>query len=205
MVNNSQTVSVTAAPATSYVGVTNLGFQTPSPAVAIGNTLQWDFVGPGAHSATDNTSGLGLFPDTGLVSPVDFRTQVFHWSGDYTFTDTATGNTVKFDVLPQAAPATGSTSTVFTITWGDIAPPAGYGEDIQVEYPGTTTWVGVISKATGDVDDVHAEQGHRQVQVPCPAAQPDELERDRVYERRDDHGQLTLSGGSHRTDGASRC
>ncbi len=149
MVNNSQTVSVTPAPATSYVGVTNLGFQNPSPAVALGNTLQWDFVGPGAHSATDKTSGLGLFPDTGLVSPVDFRTQVFHWSGDYTFTDTATSHTVKFDALPQAAPATGSTSTVFTITYGDVPPPSGYGEDIQVEYPGTTSWVSVISKATG--------------------------------------------------------
>jgi uncharacterized repeat protein (TIGR01451 family) len=149
MVNNSQTVNVTAAPATSYVGITNLGFQAPSPAVAIGNTLQWDFIGPGSHSATDQTSGLGLFPDTGLVSPVAFRTQVFHSSGDYTFTDTATNNTIKFDVLPQAAPATGSVSTTFTITWADATPPAGYGEDIQVEYPGTTSWVGLFSKATG--------------------------------------------------------
>ena len=120
-------VTVTGAPATSYVGVTNLGFQSPSPAVAIGNTVQWDFLGPGAHSATDKTSGLGLFPDTGLVSPVDFRTQVFHWSGDYTFTDTATNNTLKFDVLPAATPATGSRRrTVFTVTLGGrpAVPPA---------------------------------------------------------------------------------
>jgi acid phosphatase type 7 len=149
MVASSRTVTVTAAAATSYVGVTNLGFQKPTPAVAIGNTLQWDFLGPGAHSATDLKSGLGLFPDTGLVSPVAFRTQLFHWSGDYTFTDTATSNTIKFDVLPRATPATGSTSTAFTITYADVAPPSGYGEDVQVQYPGSTSWASVVSKATG--------------------------------------------------------
>jgi hypothetical protein len=39
------------------------------------------------------------------------------------------------------SPASGSTSTAFTVTWASAPPPAGYAQDIQVEYPGTTTWV----------------------------------------------------------------
>jgi uncharacterized repeat protein (TIGR01451 family) len=148
MVVSNSVVSVTGAPATSYVGVTNVGFQAPTPAVAIGNTVQWDFLGPGSHSATDKTSGLGLFPDTGLVSPVAFRSQVFHWAGDYTFTDTATNNTLKFDVLPVATPATGSTSTTFTLTWADAPFPSGLAEDVQVEYPGSSTWVSLFKSTT---------------------------------------------------------
>jgi len=55
------------------VAVTNLGFLAPNPATKVGTTLQWSFVGPGSHSATDQTSGLGLFPDTGLHRPGGLR------------------------------------------------------------------------------------------------------------------------------------
>ncbi len=146
-VTSSKVVTVTAAANTSYVGVTATGFASPSPALAIGNALQWSFVGPGAHSATDKTTGLGLWPDTGLVSPVNVRTATFPSAGAYTFTDTATGNTIKLNVPMTASPSTGSTSTSFTLTWAASAPPAGYAEDVQVTYPGTSSWV-TLYKAT---------------------------------------------------------
>jgi uncharacterized repeat protein (TIGR01451 family) len=146
-VTNSKVVTVTGAPNTSYVAVTNLGFLAPNPAIKVGNTLQWSFVGPGSHSATDQTTGLGLFPDTGLVTPVAYRQTMFSAAGDYTFTDTATANTIKLDVGMTALPATGSTSTTYTLTWATAAPPAGYAEDIQVTYPGSSTWV-TLFKAT---------------------------------------------------------
>jgi uncharacterized repeat protein (TIGR01451 family) len=146
-VTNSNVVSVSAAPSTSYVGVTNVGFGSPSPSLAMGNVLQWSFVGPGSHSATDNTTGLGLFPDTGLVAPVAFRQATFPAAGAYTFTDTATANTIKLNVPMKASPSTGSVSTSFTLTWATAAPPAGYAEDVQVTYPGTSTWV-TLFKAT---------------------------------------------------------
>ena len=204
MVNNSQTVSVTPAPATSYVGVTNLGFQNPSPAVALGNTLQWDFVGPGAHSATDKTSGLGLFPDTGLVSPVDFRTQVFHWSGDYTFTDTTTEQHRQV----RCPSAGGARDRVDEHSLHDHVRRRAPALRLRRGHPGRVPGHDLVGERyqQGDrhVDDVHAEQGHRQVQVPCAAAEPHELERDGVHKRRDHHGQLNLRGGLHRTDGAGR-
>jgi hypothetical protein len=146
-VTSSKVVTVTGAPGTSYVGVTNLGFAAPAPSLAMGNTLQWSFVGPGQHSATDKSTGLGLWPDTGLVNPVDFRTAIFPAAGDYTFTDTATGNTIKLNVPMTASPSTGGTSTAFTLTWAASPPPAGYAEDVQVTYPGTSTWV-TLFKAT---------------------------------------------------------
>jgi hypothetical protein len=147
-VTNSKVVTVTGAPNTSYVAVTNLGFLAPNPATKVGTTLQWSFVGPGSHSATDQTSGLGLFPDTGLIAPVAYRQAVFSAAGDYTFTDTATSNTIKLDVGMKALPATGSTSTTYTLTWATAAPPAGYAEDVQVTYPGTSTWVTVFKSTT---------------------------------------------------------
>jgi uncharacterized repeat protein (TIGR01451 family) len=147
-VTNNRVVTVTAAPATSYVGITNSGFSSPSPSLAMGNTLQWSFLGPGQHSATDQTTGLGLWPDTGLVTPVDLRTAVFPAAGDYTFTDTATGHTIKLNVPMTVSPSTGSTSTSFTMTWASSPPPAGYAEDVQVTYPGTSTWVTLLKATT---------------------------------------------------------
>ena len=147
-VTNSKVVNVTAAPNTSYVGVTNTGFSTASPALVLGNTLQWSFVGPGSHSATDKTSGLGLFPDTGLVAPVAFRQATFPAAGLYTFTDTATSKTIKLTVPMTAKPATGSTTTTFALTWAAAPPPAGYSEDVQVMRPGTTTWASLFKATT---------------------------------------------------------
>jgi uncharacterized repeat protein (TIGR01451 family) len=147
-VTNSKTVTVTAAPNTSYVGVTNLGFGSVSPALALGGALQWSFVGPGSHSATDRTSGLGIFPDTGLVDPVAYRQTAFTAAGAYTFTDTATGKTIKVSLPMTAKPATGSTTTRFTLTWAAAAPPAGYSEDVQVQRPGSTSWVSLFKATT---------------------------------------------------------
>ncbi len=147
-ISTSKAVSVSAAANTSYVAVTNLGFAAPLPALAMGNTLQWSFIGPGSHSATDKTTGLGLFPDTGLVAPVAFRTAQLPAAGDYTFTDTATTDTIKLNVPMTALPATGSVSTSFTLKWAAAPPPSGYAEDVQVEYPGTTTWVSLFKGTT---------------------------------------------------------
>ena len=147
-VTTSKVVNVTAAPNTSYVGVTNTGFSAASPALTLGSTLQWSFVGPGSHSATDKTSGLGIFPDTGLVAPVAFRQATFPAGGAYTFTDTATSRTIKLTVPMTAKPATGSTTTAFTLTWAAAPPPAGYSEDVQVMRPGTTTWASLFKATT---------------------------------------------------------
>jgi uncharacterized repeat protein (TIGR01451 family) len=147
-VTNSKVVNVTAAPSTSYVGVANTGFSTASPALALDSTLQWSFVGPGSHSATDKTSGLGIFPDTGLVAPVAFRQMTFPAGGACTFTDMATSKTIKLTVPMTAKPATGSTTTTFTLTWAAAAPPAGYSEDVQVMRPGTTTWASLFKATT---------------------------------------------------------
>ncbi len=147
-VTSSKVVDVTAAPNTSYVGVTNAGFGSAAPALRMGGVLQWSFVGPGSHSATDTTSGLGIFPDTGLVAPVAYRQTTFPSAGAYTFTDTATAGKIKLTVPMTATPATGSRTTTFTLTWAAAAPPSGYSEDVQVQRPGSTSWVTLFKAAT---------------------------------------------------------
>src|SRR5262249_59317875 len=99
-------------------------------------------------SATDKTSGLGIFPDTGLVAPVAFRQATFTAAGAYTFTDTATAKTIKLTVPMTATPATGTKTTKFTLTWAAAAPPAGYSEDVQVDPPGTTSWTSIFKATT---------------------------------------------------------
>jgi uncharacterized repeat protein (TIGR01451 family) len=145
-VTKSQSVTVTPAPGTSYASVSNSGFGAPAPAVSMGSVLQWSFVGPGSHSATDST-GMGLFPDTGPITPVAFAQMTFQAAGVYDFTDTVGGFTTKVKVPMTATPATGSVSTPFTLRWAAAAPPSGYVEDVQVIYPGTTAWVS-LAKAT---------------------------------------------------------
>jgi uncharacterized repeat protein (TIGR01451 family) len=147
-VTSSKVVNVTAAPNTSYVAVTNTGFGSASPALRMGGVLQWSFVGPGSHSATDTTSGLGIFPDTGLVAPVAYRQTTFPSAGAYTFTDTATARKTKLTVPMTVTPATGSRTTTFTLTWAAAAPPSGYSEDVQVQRPGSTTWVSIFKATT---------------------------------------------------------
>jgi uncharacterized repeat protein (TIGR01451 family) len=147
-VTNSKVVNVTAAPETSYVGVTNVGFGSASPALRMGGVLQWSFVGPGSHSANDTTSGLGIFPDTGLVAPVAYRQTTFPSAGAYTFTDTATAKTIKLNVPMTVTPASGSRTTKFTLTWAATAPPSGYSEDVQVQRPGSTSWVSLFKAST---------------------------------------------------------
>jgi hypothetical protein len=137
---------VTPAPGTSYASVSDSGFGTPAPAVSMGSVLQWSFVGPGSHSATDST-GMGLFPDTGPITPVAFAQMTFQAAGVYDFTDTVGGFTTKVKVPMTATPATGSVLTPFTLRWAAAPPPSGYVEDVQVIYPGTTAWVS-LAKAT---------------------------------------------------------
>lgn len=145
-VTKSQSVTVTPAAGTSYVSVSDSGFGAPAPAMSMGSVLQWSFVGSGSHSATDST-GIGLFPDTGPVTPVAFAQMTFQAAGVYDFNDTVSGFTTKVKVPMTATPATGSVSTPFTLTWAAAPPPGGYVEDVQVIYPGTTAWVS-LSKGT---------------------------------------------------------
>ena len=189
-VTNSKVVNVTAAPSTSYVGITNLGFGSASPAPAMGGVLQWGFVGPGSHSATDKTSGLGMFPDTGLVAPVAFRQTTFPAAGAYTFTDTASAKTIKLERADDGhARDWVEDDEVHADVGGRGAPGRLLGGR-----PGAGARLVVVDVALqGEhrhVRDVYAHQGHRDVQVPLPLPAHDRHRRVRLHDGRHHQGQL---------------
>ena len=105
-----------------------------------GVTQLFSFAGPSTHSVTD-ASGMGLF-DSGAKAPGALFGVTIPGAGSYayrcTITPTMTGS-VKAGVT--ATPATGKTTTVFTLTWSAGAPPSGFGFDVQVKRPGSSTWV----------------------------------------------------------------
>lgn len=130
---------------TVYVTVNDAGFAPATATSPQGGTVQWNLLGTVPHSATDS-SGMGLF-DSGAQSPGGSFQYVFEAAGVYPVIDTPTGHTGKISV-PMTAPATAATGVPFTVTWAAAAPPAGFAEDVQVQKPGSTTWVTWLSTQT---------------------------------------------------------
>src|SRR5262249_10579231 len=79
------TTVVRRAPNTTYVSVTDSGFSPASVSIQFGSTVQWNFLGPGTHSAADGT-GMGLY-DSGEVQPVAYFVYDFAAAGAYRVID----------------------------------------------------------------------------------------------------------------------
>ncbi len=122
------------------VSVTDDVFTPKTAKAKQGDTIQWNFMGPSAHTATDNT-GMGLF-DSGPKLKGSTFSYTYVGAGSYkyrcTIHDGMTGN-VKIPV--KVAPASGGTGTSFSVTWSSAAPPAGFVFDVQIKRPGTTAFV----------------------------------------------------------------
>jgi Tol biopolymer transport system component len=100
-----------------------------------GGTVLWDNVSGSSHTITEN-NGMGLF-DSGTKAPDTTFAFRFVAAGSYSYLCTIHPimvGTVKVPIL--AAPKTGNTTTLFTITWAAASIPAGYNVDIQISRPG---------------------------------------------------------------------
>jgi uncharacterized repeat protein (TIGR01451 family) len=128
--------TVVPEPGVHYFSVRDGGITPAFHHVAMGETVQWDFYGPGAHRITDS-HGLGLI-DTGLRSPIDIFRFTFNQSAEIRTKDLDTFpmNTNKIVVPVQTSPASGTKSTSFQVTWALAPPPSGLGVDVQVKRPG---------------------------------------------------------------------
>ena len=130
------TTAVVNAPGTVYIDVRDAAL-VPSAATLVqaGDTVQWNFLGPGVHSATDAT-GLGLF-DSGPVSPVAYsRTQLIA-AGTYAYVDSASAMTGTVEVPLQLS----SVGPNIQVSWASLNAPAGYVYDVQVLEPGPGPFV----------------------------------------------------------------
>jgi hypothetical protein len=116
------------------IDLTDSGFRPITAQVSQGEVVSW-FVDGGAttsHSVTD-ASGLDLF-DSGMRRPG----QAFDVGGGpaatYPVVDKATNHRSLIRVPAVATPATGTTSTSFTIRWALTALPKGTAADVEVAY-----------------------------------------------------------------------
>jgi plastocyanin len=138
------------------VTVTNSGYSPKAATVVLGGTIVWTFAGSKFHSATDNLK-LGpakapLFNSGPLVS--GRYGYVFRAAGTYTYGSTVKGDPGSFagsiGVPVRVGPASGGTTTTFTVTWSSAALP-GYVFDVQYRFmkAGTKSWSGYKAWQTG--------------------------------------------------------
>jgi plastocyanin len=120
--------------------VSNTAFTPSTRYVSPGATQLFSFAGPGMHTVTD-ASGMGLF-DSGQQALGALYGFTIPGAGSYAYRCTIlTSMTGTVKAGMTASPPSGKTSTVFTLSWAAGAPPSGYGFDVQVKRPGSSTWV----------------------------------------------------------------
>jgi outer membrane protein assembly factor BamB/plastocyanin len=122
------------------IAVTDSGFVPLKSTSDLGQSTEWVFPATNSqnHSATDD-SGFGLF-DSGLSAPGSSFSYSFVAAGTYPIIDTATSHTstvyIPVDISPVSYPATS-----FVIKWATAAPPSGQVFDVQIENPGSGSFV----------------------------------------------------------------
>ena len=132
--------SVVSPEATKTVQVSNFDFTPATVTVAQDETVRWEFPDSTAHTATDNTS-LKLF-DSGNKANGGFFLFVFKTAGVYPYRcDIHTSMQGKVQVPIKVAPATGSVTTAFTVTWSSAPADPGFVFDVQIKRPGARSFV----------------------------------------------------------------
>jgi plastocyanin len=131
-------LALPAEAAGASVKVQNFAFNPPTSMVTRGAAVKWTFLDGTAHTSTD-ASGMNLW-DSGHRASGSFS-ETFVAAGAYAYHCTVHSFMTGTVMVPvTASPATGSTSTSFTITWSSAAPPAGFVFDVQVKQPGSSTF-----------------------------------------------------------------
>jgi hypothetical protein len=127
-------------PGTHYVSVSDSGSTPFYRGLSLGDTIQWDFLGPSDHEITDS-HGLGYL-DTGLHAPVSYWRFTFDLSAELRTMDLGAfpSNLGKITVPPQVTPSAGTTADSFLVVWALQQPPPNIVEDVQIKRPGGT-WV----------------------------------------------------------------
>jgi plastocyanin len=132
--------SVSLAPATAQLAVGPGGSATFVPSavkIRIGGTVTWTWASSG-HSVTDS-SGLGLF-DSGVLSAGSTFSHTFTASGKYRYASTSDeGMTGTVNIPIRINPDTGSSQTIFKITWATVPPPHGLSYHVKCRY-GALPW-----------------------------------------------------------------
>jgi hypothetical protein len=101
---------------------------------AIGSQLFWSV--PATAGSWHELVAPGMF-DSGTVGPGGSFEEDLFAAATYAVRDTATGATETVRVPAAVTPASGVTSTVFTVTCASLQAPAGYAYRLLIERPGS--------------------------------------------------------------------
>jgi uncharacterized repeat protein (TIGR01451 family) len=143
-VSSLQAATVNAEPGVFYITLNDTAFTPGAGTLALGGIVQFNAFGASTHEVVDTVRLL----DTGVLTPTAFARHEFDAAGNYLLTDSPSGRTGTVNLTP-ACPATGTVGIPMTVTWASQPLPAGYDEDVQVLYPGTTGWVTWAPNQTG--------------------------------------------------------
>ena len=136
--------SVTVPPT---VTVKDYFFKPLNLQVAQGQAVRWRFRGPSAHTATDSIGlGVGSAPlfDSGSRGAGELYDFVFQAAGIYPYSSTnsePSPMTGTISVPLVASPASGTTSSAFSVRWSTSTLP-GFRFSVQYRFrpAGSTTW-----------------------------------------------------------------
>ena len=141
------------------VTVTNAGFSPTPMNVPVGTLIDWAVPeNAGQNHRVADASKLGLF-DSGTMAPGATFTCYFGDAGIFKTTDSTTGKKGTVHVGLGASPKNGGIADVYTIAYGTRAPPAGYVEDVQIQRPGSGSFVDWKTGLTGTTETFAADGG----------------------------------------------
>lgn len=151
------------------VQVTRDAIVPTSQRTPIGAQMFWSVPTTGAGSRHELVAP-GMF-DSGPLSPGGSFAEDLFAAATYRVRDTATGATETLAVPAAVTPASGVTSTVYTVTCASLPAPAGYAYRVLIERPGSAryTLLTTTSQPTATFLPYHGTGTYRfecQVQTP---------------------------------------
>jgi outer membrane protein assembly factor BamB len=127
-------------PVSTFISMTDSKY-TPATVIAhdIGTSAQWTNNGSKSHNVVDN-QGMSLYNSGTIAKNGTWQYMIFA-AGIYKYhctLHTDMTGTIKAPMILE--PASGTLSTVFSITWATAPPPSGFVYDVKIRKPGSTTW-----------------------------------------------------------------
>jgi streptogramin lyase len=105
-----------------------------------GETVNWLDLNPGRHGIAD-ASGMGLFGARNGVAIGGTFSFTFTAAGSYSYDDPfAPADQGQVSVPISVQPVVGAVGTA-QVTWSSAGPPAGFAVNVQVQQPGSATFV----------------------------------------------------------------
>jgi streptogramin lyase len=114
-----------------------------------GETVSWLMMNPGLHGIAD-TSGMGLFSTPNGVRIGSIFQFTFIGAGTYRYGDPFQPRSVGMVQVPIRVQLVSGTTSQAQVIWASAGAPLGFAFDVQVEVPGSPSFVDWRTRVSGD-------------------------------------------------------